>query len=88
MTDRRAVYVQRIVKERERQDDLPGAEYDVRNTPNDWVSIVLHYVAEEVRRGGVKPSEAMFEDNMIKAAAVILAALEHLDSMNEAGHFE
>ena len=88
MSDRRSFYVGRILSERERQNDLPGAEFDVRNTPNDWASIVLHYVAEEVRRGGVQPGEAMFEDNLVKAAAVILAALEHLESMKEAGHFE
>lgn len=73
----------RVLAERERQTELPGLEYDVRNGPSDWVSIAAHYLFEEIGRGGGKPSRAAFEDSLIKAAAVILAALEHGDHMQK-----
>lgn len=83
----RAENVSRIEAERARQIDLPGSEMDVRNTPNEWTAIVAHYVTEEVRRGGHKPSRAAFENSLVKAAAVILAALENGDSMQSLGFF-
>lgn len=60
---------------------------DVRNTPNEWAAIVAHYVTAEVRRGGLEPSRDAFETGLIKAAAVILAALENCDSMQELEYF-
>lgn len=79
--------VARILEERARQFNLPGSEWDATNLPNDWVAIVTHYVAEEVRRGTILPNKTDFEDNLIKAAAVIIAALEHLDTMDNKGAF-
>jgi hypothetical protein len=77
----RAAIVQRFLDERERQFDLPGREFDVRNTPNDWVAIVGRYLYEETRRGAVKPNRDAFEDNLVKAGAVLVAALEHCQTM-------
>jgi hypothetical protein len=74
-------YLEKIAGERQRQANLPGSEWDIRNTPGDWVAIVSHYVSAEVRRNGVVPETQEFEDNLVKAAAVILAALEHIDHM-------
>lgn len=79
--------VQRILMERERQFDLPGREFDVGNSVNDWVAIVGKYLFEEVRRGNVKPIRRNFEDSLVKAAAVLLAALEHCDNMQARGDF-
>lgn len=73
--------LERIRAERQRHADLPGSEWDAKNTPGDWAAIVAHYISSEVRRNGIVPEAAEFEDNMVKAAAVILAALEHLDVM-------
>lgn len=72
-----------IEKERLRQKDLPGSEWDQMNTPNDWVAIVSHYVANDVRRNGVKPTSEEFKISLIKSAAIILAALEHVPTMEE-----
>jgi hypothetical protein len=83
----REVIVQRILAERERQFDLPGREFDVRNTPNDWAAIVGRYLFEETRRGAFKPSRACYEDSLVKAAAVLLAALEHCSMMDEHSEF-
>lgn len=77
----RAEYLSRIDAERLRQFNLPGSEFDARNTPNDWCAIAMHYLSAEVRRGGTVPTSADFEDSLIKAGAVILAALEHLEVM-------
>lgn len=79
--------ISRIVQERERQFDLPGIEFDTRNTPNDWTTIAAHYLFEDVRRGPMKPYRQDFEDCLIKAAAVILAALEHCDKMDSTNNF-
>jgi hypothetical protein len=80
--------LQRVREERQRQADLPGSEWDVKNTPGDWVAIVSHYVASEVRRNGVVPETSEFEDNLIKAAAVILAALENVQLMRDRGELQ
>lgn len=81
MSEQLETLIERIRQERQRQLDLPGSEWDRKNTPGEWVAIVSHYVASEVRRNGVVPERASFEDNLIKAAAVILAALEHAEVM-------
>jgi hypothetical protein len=81
MTSRRDEIVERIREERVRQFNLPGSEFDARNTPNDWAAIASHYLNENVRRGGNFPDKAAFEASLIKAAAVIIAALEHSDTI-------
>lgn len=75
----------RIHVERQRQHELPGSEWDARNTPGDWVALIGHYVNSEVRRNGMAPDASEFEDSLIKAAAVILAAIGHLDDMKNRG---
>lgn len=79
--------ISRIEEERERQYNLPGSEEDIRNTPNEWAAIAGHYLFEEVRRGKNNPDLLDFQDNLIKAAAVILAALESIPAMDALGHF-
>lgn len=56
---RRADLLARMEAERARQFNLPGSEYDVRNTPNDWVAIATHYLNEEVRRGPARYATAL-----------------------------
>lgn len=73
--------LQKIKAERDRQFSLPGSEWDGKNTPGDWVAMISHYVSEEVRRNGVNPDAADFETSLVKAAAVIVAALQHVELM-------
>lgn len=80
--------LERIRAERQRQADLPGSEWDAKNAPGDWVSIVTHYVSAEVRRNGLVPETEEFEDNLVKAAAVILAALENVEVMKARGELQ
>ena len=81
MTEKHAKFVDKIKEERNRQHNLPGSEFDVTNGPNDWVALVCKYASEGTRLHGVVPSTEEFEDSMIKAAAIILAALDHIDHM-------
>lgn len=74
--------------ERERQYNLPGAEWDQDNFPNDWVAIAMSYLSSEVRRKGIRPRQSEFREALIKSAAVIVAALEHLEVMADNEHFE
>ena len=82
------VFLEKVRAERQRNADLPGSEWDVKNTPGDWVAIVTHYVSAEVRRNGVVPETEEFEDKLIKAAAVIAAALENIDVMKDRGELQ
>jgi hypothetical protein len=84
MSDRAELFA-RIDAERRRQFSLPGSEADARNTPNDWAAIAMHYLSMDVRRGATTPSQEDFEDSLVKAGAVILAALEHAERMKRAG---
>lgn len=82
------VFLEKVRAERQRNADLPGSEWDVKNTPGDWVAIVTHYVSAEVRRNGVVPEVGEFEDKLIKAAAVIAAALESVNVMKDRGELQ
>lgn len=75
--------IEKIRLERQRQFDLPGSEWDSQNSPGDWIALVNHYVSKEVRAKGIAPMGDEFEDSLIKAAAVIIAALEHIPDMSE-----
>lgn len=76
-------YLEKIQQERLRQINLPGSEYDLNHTPNDWSAIVCYYASEAISRRGKVISKEEFEDSMIKAAATALAALEHVNHMLE-----
>lgn len=73
--------LKKILEEREKQINRFGSEMDSENTPGDWVSLVIHYASEEVKRNGVAPSSSEFENSLIKAAAIIIAAIEHISIM-------
>jgi hypothetical protein len=85
MHDRRRDIVERIITERERNFMLPGSETDTRKGVNDWLVTAISYLAQARQRGVEKPSQADFEEELVKAAAVILAALEHGDFMTQKG---
>ena len=88
MSSKRSSILSRIEQERIRQSDLAGSEYDAKNSPNDWIAITSYYLAQETKRATMltPPNSDDFERELIKAAAVILAALEHINVMKEHGH--
>jgi hypothetical protein len=71
-----------IEAERQRQFDLPGTESDVTKGPNDWIVTITSILVEAQDRSGVSPTAEEFQHAMIKAAAVTIAALEHVDLMS------
>lgn len=73
--------LKKIEAERERQYQLPGSEFDINHNPNDWIAIVTRYLSEGAKFGGITPLREEFEDALIKAGAVLLAALEHSEHM-------
>lgn len=87
MNVKREHLITEIVNERLRQLELPGSEWDQRNSSADWIALITHYVSGETRRNGTKPNAEEYRDNMIKAAAIILATLEYFDDMQERGEF-
>jgi hypothetical protein len=77
----RSDFVKRIVAERDRQFNLPGREFDMRNLPNDWIALICKYASRDTGSLHTAPSRIDFEDDLIKAGAIILAALEHIEVM-------
>lgn len=82
---RRTEFVERIITERVKQFNLSGSEWDAKNSPNDWIAIAATYLTSSSSRKHTVPVADDFEDDLIKAAAVILAALEHVQSMRDTG---
>jgi hypothetical protein len=69
MTNREAI-VERILAERVRQFDLPGTEYDVSCSPNDWIATIVRLASEGSNSRGRNSDAVSFEEALIKCAAV------------------
>lgn len=68
-----------ISGERDQQYHLPGSEYDQLHSMNDWIAIAAQYLTRSADRKHSKSVHSEQRDSLIKAAAVIVAAIEHLD---------
>ena len=77
MIERRKKLLDLVAKERARQESLPGSEYDAKHSQNDWIAISTQYLARAASKKHAKASREEFNDSLIKAAAIILAALEY-----------
>lgn len=77
--------LEKLVSERARQYNIPGSEWDIKNKPNDWASIVMKYLSEIVRYKGRKPRKTEVVDGLVKSGAIIIAALENISRMVDAG---
>jgi hypothetical protein len=75
--ERRMNLLDLIAKERARQESLPGSEYDQKHSRNDWIAIATMYLSRAANRKQIPVTNEEYQDSLIKAAAVILAALEH-----------
>lgn len=80
MNERRKNALDLIAIERARQESLPGSEYDQKHSQNDWIAIAAQYLSRAADRKHTPTSPEEFHGSLIKAAAVILAALEHTSS--------
>lgn len=65
-----------IIQERLRQMDNPNNLDDQNKTKNDWAALVGYYLFESSSRPDKHVSFEEFRSSLIKASAVILAALE------------
>lgn len=63
----------KITAERQYQDAKWGVENDKNNTPNDWIAYITKYAGNA---SSLPFSEAHFRMQMIKVAALAIAALE------------
>ena len=73
-----------IDTERKRQDDLWGHEFNDKNTPNDWVTFIVRYLSiaaddRPLKREGGRGYAIHYRLNLIKAATIVVAALEAYD---------
>lgn len=68
-----------ISQERDRQYNLPGSEYDQLHSINDWIAISTQYLSRCADRKHMQHDSTDKKESLIKAAAVIVAALEHLE---------
>jgi hypothetical protein len=68
-----------ISGERDRQYNLPGSEYDQLHNMNDWIAIAAQYLTRSADKKHTKGDPADQRESLVKAAAVIVAAIEHLD---------
>lgn len=60
------------------QDAKWGAEFDEKNTQNDWVSYITSYAGRAI---GFDAPPEQFRKDMIKVAALAIAAIETHDSL-------
>jgi hypothetical protein len=79
MTPSRENILGEISGERDRQYNLPGSEYDQLHGMNDWIAIAAQYLTRCADKKHTKSDPIEQRGSLIKAAAVIVAAIEHLD---------
>jgi hypothetical protein len=72
-----------ISKERDHQYNLPGSEYDQKYSMNDWIAIASQYLTRGADRKHIKSDYRDQRDSLVKSAAVIVAAIEHLDRKHQ-----
>lgn len=77
--------LQEVRKERERQKELAFGgntdDFDKTNSQSDWVAYIVAYAGrapDKVYRN--KRQEENFRNNMVKVAALALAAIESFDA--------
>lgn len=86
MADRQRIIIE-IADERVRQLALAygrdTAEFDKMNTQNDWVSYIAAYSGRaSAKVGKNRRQDESFRANMIKVAALALAAVEAFDDQH------
>lgn len=73
----------KIIQERQNQIDNPNTLSDTLKTKNDWASLCAYYLFEGASRPDKHVTFDEFRESLIKAGAVILAALETSFSLED-----
>lgn len=69
-----------IVIERDKQRQNGMDDFDKNNTRNDWIAYINAYTGRAAQKVFRNQREGQsFRDNMVKAAALALAAIESYD---------
>ena len=72
--------LEEIRRERDRQDEkYGGPDHDDSHYPGDWCLILSKYLGRAAAETIDAEPDAAFRDNMIKIAAVAIAATQSLD---------
>ncbi|MEZ5934858.1 MAG: hypothetical protein R3F54_23570 [Alphaproteobacteria bacterium] len=72
--------LEEIRRERDRQDEkYGGPDHDDSHYPGDWCLILSKYLGRAAAETIDAEPDAAFRDNMIKIAAVAVAAIQSLD---------
>ncbi len=69
--------IQKIVEERIKILNNPNSSSDFEKTKNDWVAKIGYYLFETSSRNDKHVTFEEFRESLIKAAAIILSALEN-----------
>lgn len=78
--------IQKIIEERENQLNSPNSSSDYLKTKNDWVAKIGYYLFETSSRNDKHVTFEEFRESLIKAAAIILSALENSHEHDEKVH--
>lgn len=70
---------QEIETERDTQNTKWGVEFDDKNTPYNWAAYIAQYATRNLIGDPRAVSEAVFRDDMVKVAALAVAAIESID---------
>ncbi len=86
--EREMAIIEEVVAERERQILLSHGgnteKFDMQNTQNDWVAYICAYAGRAADKCKRNESEGCsFRTNMIKVAALAVAAIEAYDKKQE-----
>jgi hypothetical protein len=65
--------------ERQHQESKWGNAFDDRNTPYNWSAYIGQYSTRHLIGDPTKVSEAEFRADMVKVAALAVAAVESID---------
>jgi hypothetical protein len=71
--------LEEVLKEREYQETRWGDAFDSKNTANDWVAYITAYAGKAVT---LPWDSKQFRTQLLKVAAICVAAVERLDSRN------
>lgn len=72
-----------ILSERLNQIESPTTLSDTMKTKNDWTALAAYYLFESASRPDKHVTFGEFRESLIKASAVLLAALETSFSLDD-----
>jgi hypothetical protein len=71
-----------VSAERDVQDAKWGHKFDDRNTPYNWAAYIAQYATRNLIGDPYAVSDAKFRVDMVKVAALAVAAIESIDRSN------